>query len=334
MGFKTYINKLQLNYFWDKIKDIFDSRFVDKTSNETINGIKTFTNNTFPEPTSHPTYKATQIFIKNPNITKQVVSDNYNNYSQIVFLDKDGTGVEYDGRCGSLVYHHPYIPATDTSNTSNKYSSISLRCSDFNSTKAAVISVGFDGDGNKFADAPTPKNDDNSEHIATTAFVNNQIYAPIGCVMWYAGTGTPNFWKLCDGSAISRTDYAMLYSIIGTRYGSGNGSTTFNLPNLIDKFVEGNSTPGTSKNAGLPNITGHFRNLVSTYGTYMGSADGAFSTGAKPGDAACKGNDSTFASVSNSDGISFDASRSSSIYGNSTTVQPPALTLRPIIRCL
>lgn len=51
-----------------------------------------------------------------------------------------------------------------------------------------------------------------------------------GMVMAFAGTSAPAGWLKCDGSAISRTTYAALFNVIGTTYGAGDGSTTFNLP--------------------------------------------------------------------------------------------------------
>lgn len=54
--------------------------------------------------------------------------------------------------------------------------------------------------------------------------------APIGAIVPYGGTTAPTGWLVCDGSAVSRTTYASLFSVIGTRYGSGDSSTTFNLP--------------------------------------------------------------------------------------------------------
>lgn len=51
-----------------------------------------------------------------------------------------------------------------------------------------------------------------------------------GMVMAFAGTTAPTGWLKCDGSAISRTTYADLFAAIGTKYGAGDGSTTFNLP--------------------------------------------------------------------------------------------------------
>lgn len=62
---------------------------------------------------------------------------------------------------------------------------------------------------------------------------------PIGTILPYSHGTIPDNYMLCDGSAISRTTYADLYAKIGTTYGSGDGSTTFNLPNLKGKVGVG-----------------------------------------------------------------------------------------------
>ena len=62
---------------------------------------------------------------------------------------------------------------------------------------------------------------------------------PLGTIQEYAGNEIPNSWLLCDGSAISRIAYADLFEVIGTTYGEGDGSTTFNLPNLKGKTIVG-----------------------------------------------------------------------------------------------
>jgi hypothetical protein len=54
---------------------------------------------------------------------------------------------------------------------------------------------------------------------------------PVGAIQMYAGTSAPSGWLMCDGSAVSRTTYSALFGVVGTSYGTGNGSTTFNLPN-------------------------------------------------------------------------------------------------------
>ena len=73
---------------------------------------------------------------------------------------------------------------------------------------------------------------------------------PAGTMQMFAGNTIPAGWLLCDGSAVSRTDYAKLFSAIGTTWGTGDGSTTFNLPNSIGRFAEGAATSGSYKSAG------------------------------------------------------------------------------------
>ena len=73
------------------------------------------------------------------------------------------------------------------------------------------------------------------------------LLPPTGSITMFGGSTTPSGWLLCDGTAISRTDYAYLFSIIDTNFGAGNGSTTFNLPNLTSKFPLGSTgTPGST----------------------------------------------------------------------------------------
>ncbi len=69
---------------------------------------------------------------------------------------------------------------------------------------------------------------------------------PAGITLPFAGKVAPAGWLVCDGKAVSRTTYAKLFSAIGTLYGSGDGSTTFNLPNLGGNTVIG----GTSEQVG------------------------------------------------------------------------------------
>lgn len=55
--------------------------------------------------------------------------------------------------------------------------------------------------------------------------------SPIGTVLDYAGSGVPAGWLACNGQAVSRSEYQFLFNVIGTTYGAGDGSTTFNVPN-------------------------------------------------------------------------------------------------------
>jgi microcystin-dependent protein len=68
---------------------------------------------------------------------------------------------------------------------------------------------------------------------------------PAGSIIAFGGSTAPAEWLLCDGSAISRTDYAALFAVLGVAYGSGNGSTTFNIPDLRQRFPLGKAVSGT-----------------------------------------------------------------------------------------
>lgn len=78
---------------------------------------------------------------------------------------------------------------------------------------------------------------------------------PPGTMIHFAGKTLPSGWLICNGAAVSRTTYADLYKAIGTTYGAGDGSTTFNLPNAGGRFLEcttSTSQVGTKVEAGLP----------------------------------------------------------------------------------
>ena len=65
------------------------------------------------------------------------------------------------------------------------------------------------------------------------------IFGMPGVVLPFAGSAAPNGWLLCHGQAVSRTTYAHLFTVIGTTYGAGDGSTTFNVPDLRGEFIRG-----------------------------------------------------------------------------------------------
>lgn len=142
---------------------------------------------------------------------------------------------------------------------------------------------------------------------------------PVGAIM--AFHDVPAGWLQCNGAAVSRTTYAALFAKIGTKYGSGNGSTTFNLPNLHHKFIEGTNTTsevGQSVSAGLPNITGTF--------TEHGNTLGLECTGAFTGEARI-GLNSNQGGAWDGGRVTMNSSRSSSVYGAASTVQPASTRL-------
>ena len=167
---------------------------------------------------------------------------------------------------------------------------------------------------------------------ASWATVSTGSSVPAGCVEAYAGSGSPTGYLLCNGSAVSRTTYASLYAAIGTTYGSGNGSTTFNVPDLRAYFIMGGSSSGTKVSAGLPNITGTFSGVGQALHSSPNPATltGAFyrePTKDNPAEGVTLGN-----SGERDDYFGFSANLSNSIYGNSDTVQPPSIIMKYYIK--
>lgn len=207
--------------------------------------------------------------------------------------------------------------------------------SDASTSATNAASSETNAHNSELAAASSESNASTSEtNAAASAAAAALAITPTGSVLAFAGSTSPDGWLLCDGSAVSRTTYAALFSVIGTTYGTGDGSTTFNLPNLTDRFIQGNATAGTVKSAGLPNIIGGFlfREAQSNPST-LSDLTGAFSGGSYTGENAGKLLTSYSAgSDYKRKNVDFNASASNSIYGNSTTVQPPAVTMRYIIK--
>ena len=150
-----------------------------------------------------------------------------------------------------------------------------------------------------------------SKKLAYSCNVDNSVYAvPIGTILSYSVAIPPVGFLVCDGSEVSKTTYADLFEIIGDTYGTATDTSKFKLPDLRDRFVQGaNGNLGTSKDAGLPNITGKFYHDTNA----KAGLSGAFTyegTGRQN-----LANDTP----ANSGLITFDASKSNSIYGNSNT---------------
>lgn len=148
---------------------------------------------------------------------------------------------------------------------------------------------------------------------------------PPGTIIHYAGRTVPSGWLICNGANVSRTDYAALFAAIGTIYGAGNGSTTFGLPNLNGRFLEGTTytgSVGTYHSAVLPNITGSFTSHGNT-GSMV--TTGPFTNGAP-------WIHSNSGGAQDGRTIYMDANRCSSLYGTTGTVQPPSMAALPLIK--
>ena len=117
-----------------------------------------------------------------------------------------------------------------------------------------------------------PSNPTTSLQAATKGYVD--LGSPAGIIAPFAGTSAPSGWLSCDGSAVSRTTYATLFAAIGTTWGAGNGTTTFNVPDLRGMFLRGTGTNATGSSSGAVGPS------VGTYAadTYLNHSHTATST--------------------------------------------------------
>lgn len=121
-------------------------------------------------------------------------------------------------------------------------------------------------------------------------------------------------YLLCNGAAVSRTTYAKLFAVIGIKFGAGDNSTTFNLPDFRNRVFWGaDANLGTVFEAGLPDHT-------HTYTRYSGKRDCGWASG-----------DAMFWQYDSTQYCS-NASASNSIYGKSATVRPPAVSVNIFIK--
>jgi hypothetical protein len=96
----------------------------------------------------------------------------------------------------------------------------------------------------------TAKIVDGNVTLAKLVTAVQNALVPAGAVQAFAMNSAPTGWLAADGTAVSRSTYAALFSAIGTTYGAGDGSTTFALPDLRGYFVRGSGTNGDGTAAG------------------------------------------------------------------------------------
>lgn len=145
-----------------------------------------------------------------------------------------------------------------------------------------------------------------------------------GTIIAFGSNTVPEGYLLCNGSPVSRTTYAALFAAIGITYGEGDGSSTFNLPDMSNRFLEGTNDYIQYKAAGLPEIWGD-----TGYYTYnSGNPHGAFSSDTIQSAALEGGNDERLGYYN----LYISANRCNSIYGSSDTVQPSSLKVRMCIK--
>lgn len=93
---------------------------------------------------------------------------------------------------------------------------------------------------------------------ATDAATYGQVLniCPVGSLMDYAGSTAPSGWLLCYGQAVSRTTYSALFTALGTTYGVGDGSTTFNIPDCRGRARAGKDNMGGTSADRLTGLSG------------------------------------------------------------------------------
>lgn len=159
------------------------------------------------------------------------------------------------------------------------------------------------------------------------------VGAITGKIEWFAFKTVPTGYLVCNGASVSRTTYANLFAVIGTTFGKGDGSTTFKLPDLRDRYIIGDNTKGVGTYIAeqLPNIFGVcgsssgsdalVGDMITTTGAFRDSTRRSYSEG-------------TYA-LSGSRTLTildFKASNSNSTYTDNGHVYPLSLVLLPCIK--
>lgn len=99
--------------------------------------------------------------------------------------------------------------------------------------------------GLKWGQVGTSNIADGGVTLAKLASALQEFLVPTGSINAWSTNTAPTGWQLCDGTAVSRTTYAALFAVIGTTYGAGDGTTTFNLPNLKGRAIVGRDSAQT-----------------------------------------------------------------------------------------
>ena len=266
-----------------------DDTVVRTSGNQTVHGTKTFTS----VPVVH--CNSPLIILKeNDFVVGELPSSNQ--YWSVGFYDKN------DALSGRVLH---YVNA-------DGYSGTYLDNVGADGTTRSIVAAAVSKDNIPYASCPTPKADSNTNHIATTEWVRNYMIPTSALIPSFATRMTG--YLLCNGAAVSRTTYANLFSIIGTKFGAGDGSKTFNLPDFRNRVFWGASGNLMSViEAGLPDHS-HSINVPDS------SRDCGYASGSP-----------RFWQDFHSDSTG-SASASNAIYGKSTTVQPPAIAVNIFIK--
>lgn len=186
--------------------------------------------------------------------------------------------------------------------------------------------------GNELSFFISLQNNNIGNALTNTTYWTKAVFtgaSPIGAPQFTLNFGAtlPENCLWLEGATVSRTDYSTLFGIYGTTYGAGDGSTTFKLPDFRNRAIWGANTAGYLE-AGLPNITGVGMRVSGEIFNNRGCRGAIYASGSNTGG----GGENGDRGFGYSGGFNFDASRSNSIYGKSSTVQPNAIKVRVYTR--
>lgn len=251
-------------------------------------------------------------------------------------------GKQPAGSYAAATHNHTVSQITDLDSTLAPY--MKTTAADAKYATQTSLSTGLAGkvsttgnetiNGTKtFASSPIVPTPTAGTHAANKVYVDDAMGnvqgCPTGMIAFFHATTPPDGWLLANGQNVSRTTYANLFAVIGTKYGAGDGSTTFTLPNLHHRFLEGTTTSsevGQSVSAGLPNIRGSYGNIQMRESGSPSTVSGALYT--------VRNNKSSFGGSGgwSSPVMGIDASKSNGLYGDSSTVQPASVRFLPAIK--
>lgn len=169
--------------------------------------------------------------------------------------------------------------------------------------------------------------------------------AVIGEIRWFAMPTPPEGWLVCNGASVGTSNYAALFAAIGKTFTPRlistdpdvenpeySDPTVFRLPNLMGKVPWGSTSVGTVIDAGAPDIQGEFFLHGSEQANIIQATSGAITLRTKYNSYRTPAQLTELPGAISGGSFTFRASSYNSIYGNSDTVQPPALCLLPCIR--
>ena len=207
-----------------KIRNGTNTSFITIGSlNETNLGLATLASPTFTGNVGVPAGTVSSLPIRRSDDTNTGI---YFSAADTLDIATGGTRRAHFDTNGITIRDRKALRLRDTSNSNF----VALRAPDNVSSDVTLTLPGTDGNANDVLQS------DGSGNLSFTALPQA---VPTGSVHMMATTTAPSGYLECDGTAVSRTTYADLFSTIGTTWGEGDGSSTFNVPDLRGEFVRG-----------------------------------------------------------------------------------------------